>query len=146
MFFRDLSIKRKLALLVLFACVLALVLAGNGFAVYERANVRSTTLNELSILADTLGENTAAAVSFNDQMTAQQMLRALQGEQHILGARLYDSQGRPFAEYRRVDLGPNFTLPRGARMGCSPARSRLRSSGPCGWRAIRSARLPLFPT
>jgi signal transduction histidine kinase/CheY-like chemotaxis protein/HPt (histidine-containing phosphotransfer) domain-containing protein len=101
MFFRNLPIRRKLTLLILSAVALALCLACTAFAVYERASFRASTISELSTLADTLGANTAASIAFNDQKTAQEMLRALQAEKHILGACLYDQQGEVFAEYRR---------------------------------------------
>jgi hypothetical protein len=63
MLFNDASIQRKLALLILSACIFALVLASVGFGVYERANFRSQAANDLSVLADTLGANTAAALA-----------------------------------------------------------------------------------
>jgi TMAO reductase system sensor TorS len=109
--FQDLSIRRKLVLLMLATSVLSLVLACVGFAIYERVSLRRTAANELATLADTLGANTAAAMAFNDRLTAEQMLSALRGERHILGACLYDNNGHVFAEYRRTDLGPSFPMP-----------------------------------
>jgi two-component system, sensor histidine kinase and response regulator len=111
MTFRDLPIRRKLALLVLSSSVLAVILACVGFAFYERQSFRANTAGELTALADTLGANAAASLAFNDQKTARQMLGALRSEHHVLGACLYDSQGRIFAEYRRADLGAEFKMP-----------------------------------
>src|SRR6202035_4069161 len=67
--------------------------------------------DELATLADTLGANTAASLAFNDQKTARGMLEALRTEHHVLGACLYDTHGRIFAEYRRADLGAGFKMP-----------------------------------
>jgi hypothetical protein len=109
--FRDLPIRRKLALLILSSSVLAVILACLGFAIYERQKFRANTADELSTLADTLGANTAASLAFNDQKTAREMLGALREEHHVLGACLYDNHGRIFAEYRRAGLGSEFEMP-----------------------------------
>ena len=109
--FRDLPIRRKLALLILSSSVLAVILACLGFAIYERQKFRANTADELSTLADTLGANTAASLAFNDQKTAREMLGALREEHHVLGACLYDNHGRIFAEYRRAGLGTEFEMP-----------------------------------
>jgi two-component system sensor histidine kinase/response regulator len=109
--FRDLPIRRKLALLILSSSVLAVILACLGFAIYERQRFRANTADELATLADTLGANTAASLAFNDQKTAREMLGALREEHHVLGACLYDNHGHIFAEYRRAGLGSEFNMP-----------------------------------
>jgi len=98
---RDFSIRYNLALLILSASALAVVLASFGFAVYERQSYRASAVRELTALADTIGTNTAASIEFNDKKTAEEMLGALATEPHVLVARLYDNQGRVFAEYSR---------------------------------------------
>jgi signal transduction histidine kinase/CheY-like chemotaxis protein len=105
MTFRDLSIRRKLTLLILTASVLGLVMVCVGLALYERTSFRASTAAELSALADTLGANAAASLVFNDPKTAADMLGALRTEEHIVGARLYDANGKVFAEYRRDKTG-----------------------------------------
>ena len=117
MIFRDLPIRRKLALLILTASVLAVILACVGFAIYERQRFHTDIADELATLADTLGANTAASLAFNDQKTAREMLAALRTEHHVLGACLYDIHGQIFAEYRRADLGPEFRMPASAPDG-----------------------------
>jgi diguanylate cyclase (GGDEF)-like protein/PAS domain S-box-containing protein len=103
MHIRDLSLRANLILLILSASALAVLLASLGFGIYERQNYRESSVRELTALADTLGANTAASLAFNDQQTAEEMLGALVTEPHVLDARLYDNEGRIFAEYR----GPN---------------------------------------
>ncbi len=109
--FKDLPIRRKLALLVLTATVMALLLACAGFAIFERARFRTGAVSELTTLADMLGANSAASLAFNDQKTAQEMLSALRTEPHVLAACLYDEQGVIFAEYRRSGIPSNFQMP-----------------------------------
>ena len=111
MVFRDLPIRRKLALLVIFSTVMALALACVGLTIYERARFRANSATELATLADILGANTAASLAFNDQRTAQGMLSALSTESHIVAACLYDEHRNIFAEYRRPGLRSNFQMP-----------------------------------
>jgi len=115
--FRDLTIRRKLALLTLTATVFAVILACLGFAIYERQRFHTDIADELATLADTLGANTAASLAFNDQKTARELLAALRTEHHVLGACLYDTHGSIFAEYRRADLAAGFKMPSSAPDG-----------------------------
>ena len=117
MLFSQLSLRRKLTMLILCSSVLGLVLACGGLAAYERASFRASTMNELSALADTLGANAAASLLFKDQKTGSDILHALGTERHILAARLYDMDGKTFAEYRRTDVGPGFKMPAWRKQG-----------------------------
>ncbi len=98
---QDLPIRVRLALLILFSSCLAVLLAAIGFAVYERGSLRVSAEREVTALADSLGTNTAASLAFSDQKTAEEMLRSLSTEPHVLAAVLYDNGGQVFAEYHR---------------------------------------------
>jgi two-component system, sensor histidine kinase len=117
MIFNNQPIRRKLGIVTLGATILALVLACAGFAIYERATFRATTVSELTTLADTIGSNAAASIAFSDKKTAQEILGGLRAETHILAACLYDDHGRRFAEYRRADLPANFRSPQWRNVG-----------------------------
>ena len=45
------------------------------FDLYERTSFRSAMTGELSVLADTLGANTAATLAFNDRKSAENNAR-----------------------------------------------------------------------
>jgi diguanylate cyclase (GGDEF)-like protein/PAS domain S-box-containing protein len=115
MFVRNLSIRLNLTLLILFASGLAVLLASFGFGIYERANYRSSAIRELTALADTLGANSAASLAFDDKKTAQEMLDALATEPHVLVARLYNNDGKSFAEYRNRNSNQNGFIDSGLR-------------------------------
>ena len=117
MLFKNQPIRRKLAIVTLGATILALALACTGFGIYERASFRRTTISELATLADTLGANAAASLTFDDKKTGREILGALRAEQNILGASLYDDKGAMFAEYRRSDLKANFEMPVWQKVG-----------------------------
>jgi len=107
---KDVSVQKKLALLILFASSFALALASVGFGLYERANFRADMGQELSALAETLGSNAAASIAFDDPKTANEMLSVLRGDRNVLAADLYDIHGRVFAEYRREDVRDHFEM------------------------------------
>jgi methyl-accepting chemotaxis protein len=107
----HLSFQRKLTLLVLTVTAVALAMLCLALALYERHTFRNARRNELTLLANTLGANTAASMAFNDQRTATDILSALQTDPNITTARLYDTHCRVFAEYSRVVLPPGHFVP-----------------------------------
>jgi signal transduction histidine kinase/DNA-binding response OmpR family regulator len=109
--FKNSSIQRKLTFVIVCTSLVGLSLACLTFDLYERTSFRSAMTSELSVLADTLGANTAASLAFNDRKSAQDMLGALHAERHIVAACLYDSHGAVFAEYRRDGIGSAFAMP-----------------------------------
>ena len=108
---KNASVQTKLALLILFATLFALVLAFAGFGAYERSSFRKDIAQELSTLTGTLGANTAASLAFDDAKSATEILSALKADPHIQAACIYDSHGRIFATYRRADLPHTFSMP-----------------------------------
>ncbi|MGB9464408.1 MAG: response regulator [Candidatus Acidiferrum sp.] len=108
---RNSSIQRKLTFVIVCTSLVGLSLACLSFDFFERASFRAAMTSELSVLADTLGANTAASLAFNDRKSAQDMLAALRAERHIVAACLYDGRGKVFAEYRRDGSGPEFAMP-----------------------------------
>ena len=111
MFLENTSIRRKLTVVNLATSCLALGFACLGFTLYERASFRAAMKSELSTLADTLGANTAASLTFNEPKSAQKVLSALRAESHIVMACLYDNERALFTEYRRPDVPPGTPMP-----------------------------------
>lgn len=99
--FRDLSIKRKLTLVIMLTSSIALLLACAAFVIYDLVTVRRAMTRSLSILAEIVGANSTAALSFNDQNSAKEVLAALSAEQHIVSACIYTKDGKSFAKYTR---------------------------------------------
>ena len=88
-------------LMMLLTCSVALLLAGLAFVGYDLLMARRALTRETTILADVLGNNSTAALSFNAPTTAEEMLSALKTQPHIVTACLYDRSGRVFAIYAR---------------------------------------------
>ena len=103
--FRDISIKRKLTIVILMTSGIALSLAGGMILLYEYFHYQENVSSELSIVADMIGFNTAAALIFGDGQTAVNTLQALRADDRILAGRLYTKEGKPFATFFREDTG-----------------------------------------
>ena len=109
--FKNSSIQRKLTFVIVCTSLVGLSLACLSFDFYERTSFRAAMTSELSVLADTLGANTAASLAFSDRKSATDMLGALRAERHIVASCLYDSHGTIFAEYRRDGISSEFLMP-----------------------------------
>ena len=103
--FRDISIKRKLTIVILMTSGIALSLAGGMILLYEYFHYQENVSSELSIVADMIGFNTAAALIFGDGQTAVNTLQALRADDRILAGRLYTKEGKTFATFFREDTG-----------------------------------------
>jgi two-component system sensor histidine kinase/response regulator len=109
--FRNAPIRRQLTFVVLCTSLFGLGIVCGVFALYERASFRRTLTEELSTLADTVGANSAASLTFYDRKSAEELLTGLDAEHHILAACLFDTYGQAFAEYRRPGINLNFHIP-----------------------------------
>jgi diguanylate cyclase (GGDEF)-like protein len=101
---RDFSIRSKLMFIVMLASGAALLLASAAFVAYELITFRAAMTSNLETLADILGSNCQAALTFNDPATAEETLSGLRAEKHILAAAILAKDGRLFATYVRPDL------------------------------------------
>ncbi|MDB6112686.1 MAG: sensor signal transduction histidine kinase [Pedosphaera sp.] len=110
-FFRNASLKRKQTLIIMLTTSVALLLACAVFATYEVITFRKTMVRNLSTLAEIVGNNTAAALDFNDPKAAAETLAALKAEPNIVAACIYSEEGGVFARYDRVDHDRNAPLP-----------------------------------
>jgi len=95
--FRDFCIQRKLLAIVMLTVGAALGFSFSAFLFYDLAAFRSTMKNDLSTLADIVGQNSTAALSFSDFEAAQQILGALRAKPNIVSATIYTYDGKTFA-------------------------------------------------
>jgi len=109
--FSDWSIKRKLNFIITLTCCVTLVLACAALAAYELVSNKNAMVRELSVLAEMLGANNMAALSFRDPETAEKTLAALRTVPEIVHAYVYDAGGTLFAQYQREALDSSPTLP-----------------------------------
>jgi signal transduction histidine kinase/CheY-like chemotaxis protein len=105
--FRDLAIRRKLALLVGVMSGVSLVLASTALVVFKSIDVRREAVNQISTLAQMIGSNTTAALSFQDRHAAEETLGALRADQQIPLAEVFTPDGSLFARYVRSGVTPH---------------------------------------
>ena len=106
---QDLPIRRKLTLVILLTCTAVLLAACASIAAYEVFDFRRAMARDTTVLADILGKNTRAALAFQDDTAAQEILQALQSEPHVMSACLYNKDGNYFAEYTRPGTSARFS-------------------------------------
>jgi serine phosphatase RsbU (regulator of sigma subunit) len=101
--YRNLAVKHKLRLIILFAVVAALVPACVAVVAYDQISARLAMRNDLDVLAEMVGSNSTAAVTFGDKRAAEELLSGLKAKKHIVAAEIFSEDGKPFASYRRGD-------------------------------------------
>jgi PAS domain S-box-containing protein len=110
-FFRDLSIKYKIALIVLVTSGTALMIAGASLVTFDVRSYKTALVSDLSVKADIIAANSTAALAFEDYDSAKQTLNGLVHEYRILVAYLLSAEGLTFASYSRADVHEQHRKP-----------------------------------
>ena len=120
--YRNLSVKHKLRLLIGATVGSALILACAAVLVYDQIAARDSLRTNLGVLAEIFSANSTAALSFNDAAAAEELLRTLQANQHVVAAYLYGANDAVFAKYDRAGEPKRFKGP-------APAKDSSRMEG-----------------
>jgi len=123
--YRKVSIKRKLHFTTMAVVVLALLLSCAAFASYDIIVFHNSLRKDLETLAEIVGSNSTAALSFGDQSAAEELLSGLRAKQHLRVARIYSAEGKLFASYRRPDVRRNSWMSPPQWAGSRFERDRL---------------------
>ncbi len=108
---RDLSIKRKLMVIITTTSAVTLLLAGLVAGAYDVIKFRRMMASDLATLADIVASNSTAALTSRDPQGAQHVLRSLRAEPGIAAACIYAQDGSPFAVYVREGRPSGFSPP-----------------------------------
>ncbi len=98
---RNLSIKRKLTIIVMAASSVALLIACTAFGLYDKITFQQSMAEDLEIQAEIIATNSTAALTFGDGKAIEEMLAALKAKRSIVAACVYNKNGQPFARYLR---------------------------------------------
>jgi uncharacterized membrane protein affecting hemolysin expression len=110
--FRDLSIKYKLALFGVTTSVAALLLASLAIIAYEVITFKHQIVNDLTIRAQIIADNSVASLDFDDRASAEEILNALRADRSVIAAAIYQGDGKKFATYVGNDtLALNWPTP-----------------------------------
>jgi two-component system sensor histidine kinase/response regulator len=99
--FRRQSVARKLTTTVMSTAGITVMTACIVFAGYDYVSSRSLLVRDVTMLADIVGANSTAALTFRDAAAAEDTLRATALNEHILDARLFTADGERLALYTR---------------------------------------------
>lgn len=108
---RNMTIKRKLTLIIMLTCTTALLLAGMLNLASQRAEIRRELVHSISCYAQIVGENCKAALAFEDTKDASEMLGSLKAQPSIVFACVYTKTGKVLARYRRSDITEEIPAP-----------------------------------
>jgi PAS domain S-box-containing protein len=113
----DRSVKGALRRIVLMTTSCALLLACAAFVAADFVSSRRTQEADLTTLAEVIGANSAAALTFSDRETASVILSALRAKPSVVSACIYSSSGAPFADYQTTSASdhPNTAPAPGVR-------------------------------
>src|SRR2546425_5551204 len=96
---KDTPIRRKLMMIILLTSGVVLLLTCTAFLAYEFLTFRQGAVRYMTTLGEIIADNSTAALAFENQDDAKEILTALKAERHIVVASLYDRNGRLFSEY-----------------------------------------------
>ena len=106
---RDISIKNKQVLIMTVISAISLSMAGGAFLALETHEFHRSRINETSALAQVVGDNTKAAISFDNADSARATLSALNAHPDVLYAAVLLTDGTLFADYQRDPAGAKIT-------------------------------------
>jgi hypothetical protein len=95
------SIRKKLMLVLLLTSGSALLMSAIGFVASDWYSLQTSTVERLRAEAGIIGDNSVAAITFDDPDSAQRTLSTLEAEAAIVSAALFLEDGSLFASYKR---------------------------------------------
>ncbi|NOZ67718.1 MAG: HAMP domain-containing protein [Deferribacteres bacterium] len=97
--FGDISIKRKLIVIIMLTSTIVLLMASTFYITNDLLTRRKTMVKKISTMTRVIAENSTAALTFNDEKTAAEILRAFNADPYIISAYIYKKDGSLFAGY-----------------------------------------------
>jgi signal transduction histidine kinase len=114
------TITRKFKAAIMGTSIAVLALTCAVFIAYEYVTFRKTIVRGLTVRAEIIAANSTAALAFQNEADAREVLSALGKDPHMVAACLYDKDGRVFATYPAdapTDLFPTAPEKQGYRFG-----------------------------
>jgi len=127
---RDAPIARKVTFVSMLTTLLALVICGGVFVIEEWVAFRGEEVEKLSTIGSLVATDSAVALLFDDAQSAALTLRSLVPQHQIVGAALYDREGRVVATYQSPASHRRFRVPAEMPDGHRFVGDRLQWSGP----------------
>ena len=97
--FQNVSIRNKVTIISMLTCIIVLLLTLLTFIIIELTVSRRALVEQAATLAEVIGINSTAALTFNDKKSARETLAALAAESEIEFAAIYARDGKLFAQH-----------------------------------------------
>ncbi|MCP5361729.1 MAG: HAMP domain-containing protein [Hyphomicrobiales bacterium] len=94
-----LSIQQKFLLVTMATSMIVLILTFLGFGLYNIHTLRASSLQQLKLLADVIGDRSNACLPFMDKKVCSENLAAFRVKPSIIVSCMYDAEGEVFATY-----------------------------------------------
>lgn len=108
---QDLSITRKLQLLIMLVVAAALLMVCGLSLASDFVAFRKSLQADLTAIARIIGQTSSGSLSFNDPKSAKEILDSLRAKPHLLCACIFSAKGKPFACYSRDGNVPVPSVP-----------------------------------
>lgn len=95
----NVSIRRRLILIIFSISTITLLLASLLFSLFQIREIRQGMVDDLQTLAQIVGANSQVALAFDDPVDAEQILNNLHHNPNIINATIYNVEGELFASY-----------------------------------------------
>ncbi|OPY89295.1 MAG: Autoinducer 2 sensor kinase/phosphatase LuxQ [Syntrophus sp. PtaU1.Bin208] len=104
--FQNSSISKKLTMIIMCTCLISFSLSSLFIVAHKVICYRKTLVEKIDVLAGVTGHNLIAPLLTGDSRAADEIMKILQGDPHILSACVYKQNGNRFATYLQSDSLP----------------------------------------
>lgn len=99
MLYKDTPIRKKLRQIITLMSGIVLLVTCTTFLIYQFYTFQKATLEKVSTIGKIISINATAALAFESEEDAKEILNALRSEPHIIAAALYNKKGKLFVKY-----------------------------------------------
>jgi signal transduction histidine kinase len=109
---RNITIKQKLTLILMFTCLVVLLMAITSILAWEWIEKRQDMVSDLNSHAAIIADSSKTEIISTDKQAVTKILSALRTDPSVVYACVYDGQDHIFAEYQRGDITKKFQAPK----------------------------------
>lgn len=111
--FQNLSIRRKLTMIIMIIVTVSLLLASVAFITSDRLYTQKNVGENLRMMAGMIAASSTAAILFSDSTSAVETLSFLDSQENIETAIIYDAEREVFARYSKDGFTETLPEPSG---------------------------------
>src|SRR5690242_10659610 len=102
-FLNRFKLRQKLLVIIMLAVAAALLVAAVAVMTYQYLSLSRGMERDFAMLTEMIGENSTAALIFEDYRSVQELLQSLRSHPKVIAGGIYSSRGILVAHYLRSD-------------------------------------------